>query len=139
VWPRVERRDGAAGRRETRGNEIHPCSSARPGGGGGDHVYDAPFGAIGGEWAGLAGPSSTPAGAGLFESYRFLGFRSPAAHSTRGYPPWPLSGPAERQSHPPELSRARRGDRRTAALDRGVLWWYHKRLPRVDASRLEAT
>ncbi len=30
-------------------------------------------------------------------------------------------------------------DRRTTALDRGVVWWYHKRLPQVDTSRMEAT
>ena len=93
--PRVERRDGAAGRRETRGNEIRLYSSARPGRGEGGHVYDAPVGAIGGEWAGLSVPSSAPAGAGLFESHHFHGFRSPAATSTRGYTPWPLSGPGE--------------------------------------------
>jgi len=69
--------------------------SARPGRGEGGHVYDAPVGAIGGEWAGLPVPSSAPAGAGLFKLHRFHGFLSPAATSTRGYTPWPLSGPGE--------------------------------------------
>ena len=37
------------------------------------------------------------------------------------------------------LERPLPHDRRTTALDSGVLWWYHERLPRVDASSMEAT
>ena len=64
-------------------------------------MYGVSLGTIRRDWVGMAVPSSAPAGAGLLELYRFHGFRSPAATSTRGYIPWPLSGPEERQTHLP--------------------------------------
>ena len=45
-----------------------------------------------GAWADPAVPSSTPPGWGIERGAVTHGFRSPAAHSTRGYGPAPLRG-----------------------------------------------